>query len=165
MPSCQAWLVGGRKRRVAQSGNLHWCGSHYKFVIGDLGTWMLSISVNGQHIPFPAPLVGSCFKSSSGKLRSSCRDLSQQGPQGSLVRELVTGDPMAHSVVGWPCNRPLGVIAHRQIWQLSPRLEQGHVESIYREGNRGAHYFYLYPKDNLWLGVDPPRGQKSHGGK
>ena len=35
---------------------------------------------------------------------------------------------------------------------------------VYREGNKGAHYFSL-PKDNLWLGVDPPRGQRSCGGK
>ena len=56
MPSCQAWLIGGRKRRVAQSGNLHWCSSHYKFVSGDLGTQVPSISVNSQPVPFPAPL-------------------------------------------------------------------------------------------------------------
>ena len=37
---------------------------------------------------------------------------------------------MACSIVGWPRNRPLGIIAHCQIWQLSPRLEHGHVESI-----------------------------------
>ena len=37
-------------------------------------------------------------------------------------------------------------------------------EDIYREGNRGGPLFSL-PKDNLWLGVDPPRGQRSCGGK
>ena len=31
---------------------------------------------------------------------------------------------------GSPCKRPSGVIARHQIWQLSPRLEHGHVESI-----------------------------------
>ena len=85
MPSCQVWLIGGRKRRVAQSSNLHWCSSRYKFVSSGLGTRVPSISINGQPIPFPAPLAGSCFKSSSNRSRSSCRDVSQQGPQASLV--------------------------------------------------------------------------------
>ena len=67
-------------------------------------------------------LAGSCFKMLLDRSCSSCRDISKQGPQGSLVRELVTGDPMACSIVGQPCNCPLGVIAHRQIWQLLPRL-------------------------------------------
>ena len=122
--------VGEKKRRVAQSGNLHRCSSRYKFVSGDLGTQVPSISINGQPIPFPAPLAGSCFKSSSDRSRSSCRDISKQGPQGSLVRELVTGDPMACSIVGQPRNCPSGIIPHHQIWQLLPRLKHGHVESI-----------------------------------
>ena len=119
-----------KKRRVAQSGNLHQCSSHYKFVSSDLGTQVPSVSVNGQPVPFPAPLAGSCFKSLSDMSCSSCRDVSKQGPQGSPLRELVTGDPMACSIAGRPRNHPSGVIAHRQIWQLSPRLEHGHVESI-----------------------------------
>ena len=125
-----AYRWAKKKRRVAQSSNLHRCGSCYKFVSGDLGTQVPSVSVNGQPVPFPAPLAGSCFKSSSDRSRSSCRDISKQGPQGSPVRELVTGDPMACSIVGWPHNRPSGIIARRQIWQLSPRLEHGLVESI-----------------------------------
>ena len=120
----------GEKRRVAQSGNLHWCSSHYKFVSSDLGTQVPSISINGQPVLFPAPLAGSCFKLSSDRSRSSCRDVSKQGPQGSLVRELVTGHPLACSIAGQPRNHPSGVIAHHQIWQLSPRLEHGCVESI-----------------------------------
>ena len=91
---------------------------------------MPSISVNGQPVPFPAPLAGSCFKSSSDRSHSSCRDISKQGLQGSLARELVTGDPMACSIVGQPHNHPSGVITHCQIWQLLPRLEHGRVESI-----------------------------------
>ena len=80
-PSCQVRLIGGRKkRRVAQSGNLHWCSSHYKFVSGDLGTQVPSGSVNGQPVPFPAPLAGSCFKLSLDRSCSSCRDVSKQGP-------------------------------------------------------------------------------------
>ena len=90
-PSCQARLLGGQKRRVAQSGNLHWCSSRYKFVSSGLGTRVPSISVNGQPVPFPAPLAGSCFKSLSNRSHSSCRDISQQGPQASVVRELVRG--------------------------------------------------------------------------
>ena len=129
-PLCQVWLIGGRKRRVAQSGNLHWCSSCYKFVSGGLGTRVPSISVNGQPIPFPCPLAGSCFKSSSDRSCSSCRDISQQGLQASLARELVTGDPMACSIVGHPCKHPSGIVTHRQIWQLSPRLKHGRVESI-----------------------------------
>ena len=119
-----------KKRRVAQSGNLHRCSSHYKFVSSDLGTQVPSVSINGQPVPFPARLAGSCFKSSSDRSRSSCRDISKQGPQGSLARELVTGDPMACSIVGRPRNCPSGIITHHQIWQLSPRLKHGRVESI-----------------------------------
>ena len=119
MPSCQARLTGGRKKRTC---------------IGVvLVTSLLvvpSISVNGQPIPFPSPLTGSCFKLLSDRSCSSCTDISKQGPQGSLARELVTGDPMACSIAGQPRNHPSGIIAHRQIWQLSPRLEHGCVESI-----------------------------------
>ena len=79
---------------------------------------------------FLPPFAGSCFKSSSDRLCSSCRDIAKQGPQGSPARELVTGDPMACSIAGQPRNHPSGVIARRQIWQLSPRLEHGRVESI-----------------------------------
>ena len=130
-PLCQVRLIGRwKKRRVAQSGNLHRCSSHYKFVSSDLGTQVPSISINSQPIPFPAPLAGSYFKSLLNRLHSSCRDVSEQGLQGSPVRELVTGDPMACSIAGWPHNHPSGVIACCQIWQLSPRLEHGRVESI-----------------------------------
>ena len=103
-PSCQARLIGGRKRRVAQSGNLHWCSSHYKFVSGGLDTQVPSVSVNGQPGPFPAPLA--CFKSLSNRSHSSCRDVSQQSPQASLARELVTGDPMDCSIAGRPRKHP-----------------------------------------------------------
>ena len=125
MSSCQAWLEVSKKRRVAQSGNLHKCSSHCK-----LGTWLPRVSVNGQPIPFPALLVGSCRKVSLGRLHSSCRDISQQGPQTSLARELVTGDPMACSILGRARKHPSGIITHRQFWQLLPGLEHGHVESI-----------------------------------
>ena len=91
---------------------------------------MPGVSVNGQPIPFPAPLEESCFKTSSGRLRSSCGDVSQQGPQSPPMRELVTGDPMACSILGCPCKCPPGFIAHRQSWQLSPGLKHGHVEYI-----------------------------------
>ena len=37
---------------------------------------------------------------------------------------------MACSIAGRPRKCPSGIVAHRQIWQLSPRLEHGHVESI-----------------------------------
>ena len=37
---------------------------------------------------------------------------------------------MACSIVGRPRNHPSGIIACRQIWQLSPRLKHGCVESI-----------------------------------
>ena len=90
-PSCQARLIGGQKRRMAQSGNLHWCSSCYKFVSSGLGTRVPSVSVNSQPVPFPAPLAGSCFKSLSNRSHSSCRDISQQGSQASVVRELVRG--------------------------------------------------------------------------
>ena len=70
------------------------------------------------------------FQASSGRLRSSCGDVSQQGPQGPPMRELVTGDPMACSVSGHPHKCPLGFIARRQSWQLSPGLKHGRVESI-----------------------------------
>ena len=58
--------VGKKKRRVAHFGNLHRRSSRSKFVSGDLDTQVPGVSVNGQPIPFPAPLEGSCFKMSSG---------------------------------------------------------------------------------------------------
>ena len=91
---------------------------------------MPGISVNGQPVPFPAPLVESCFKMLSGQLHSSCRDVSQQGPQSPPTRELVTGDPMACSIQGRPHKCPSGFIARHQTWQLSPGLKHGRVESI-----------------------------------
>ena len=130
MPSCQAQLEVGKKRRVVHSGNLHKCSSHCKFVSGDLGTQVPRVSVNSQPVLFLAPPVGSCRKVSLGRLRSSCRDVSQQGPQASLVRELVTGDPMACSILGCRRKHPSGIIARRQFWQLLSGLEHGRVESI-----------------------------------
>ena len=91
---------------------------------------MPGISVNGQPILFPAPFKESCFKMSSGRLCSSCGDISQQGPQSPPMRELVTGDPMACSIPGRPRKHPSGIIARRQTWQLSPGLKHGRVESI-----------------------------------
>ena len=91
---------------------------------------MPGISVNGQPVPFPAPLKESCFKTSLGRLRSSCRDVCQQGPQSPPTRELVTGNPMACSILGHPRKHPSGFTARRQTWQLSPGLAHGHVESI-----------------------------------
>ena len=76
------------------------------------------------------PPAGLCFKVPSGRSRSSCRDVSQQGPQASLVGELVTGNPMACSISGHPRRCPSGIIAHHQYWWFIPGLEQGHVESI-----------------------------------
>ena len=70
------------------------------------------------------------FQASSGRLRSSCGDVSQQGPQGPPTRELVTGDPMPRSILGHPRKCPSGFIACRQSWQLSPGLKHGCVESI-----------------------------------
>ena len=130
MPPCQAWLKGGQKNEgwlilVTFIGVV--------LVAGLLvGTWILECPVS----PLTAspscflPLEESCFKTSSGRLCSSCGDVSQQGPQSPLTRELVTGDPMACSVLGHPRKHPLGFIAHSQTWQLWPRLEHGRVESI-----------------------------------
>ena len=67
---------------------------------------------------------------SLGRLHSSCRDISQQGLQAPLVRELVTWNPMACSIAGHPRKCPSGIIACRQFRQLLPRLKHGHVESI-----------------------------------
>ena len=46
------------------------------------------------------------------------------------MNELVTGDPMACSILGRPRKCPPGFIARRQSWQLSPGLKHGRVESI-----------------------------------
>ena len=96
-------------------------------------TWVLGcpaspLTASPSH--FLPPLAGSCFKASLDRSGSSCRDVSKQGPQGSPARELVTGNSMACSIAGQPRNCPSGIIAHRQIWQLSPRLKHGRVESI-----------------------------------
>ena len=66
----------------------------------------------------------------SGRSCSSCRDVSQQGPQAPLARELVTWNPMACSIAGHPRKCPSGIIACRQFWRLLPTLEHGRVESI-----------------------------------
>ena len=90
---------------------------------------MPGISINGQPVPFPAPSknhVSRCHWVDC----LSCGDVSQQGPQSPPTRELVTGDPMACSVLGRPCKCPSGFIARRQTWQLSPGLKHGRVESI-----------------------------------
>ena len=107
---------------------------------------MPGISVNGQPVPFPAPLEESCFKTSSGTLRSSCRDISQQGPQSPPTRELVTGDPMACSISGHPCKCLSGFIARRQSWQLSLGLKHGRVESI----DQLAHYHAQFNTPTEW---------------
>ena len=121
---------------------------------------------------FLPPLAGSCFKSSSDRSHSSCRDISKQGPQGSPVRELVTGDPMACSIAGRPHTRLSGIIAHCQIWQLLPRLKHGCVESIdqlaqyhaqidtpmewhhqFCSGETRLDRYVVYPKQlTLWFG-------------
>ena len=140
LPSEKRWhaLVPGvayrwaKKRRVAQSGNLHRCSSRYKFVSGDLGTQVPSISVNSQPVLFPAPLplqdhVSSRHQIGHAHLAETSLSKAHKVLQ---VRELVKGDPMACSIMKRPHNHPSGVIARRQIWQLSPRLEHGCVESI-----------------------------------
>ena len=95
-PLARHGLRWSKKKRVAHSSNLHKCSSHCKFVSGDLGTW-LRVSVNCQPIPFPAPLVGPCHKVSSGRLCSSCRDVSQQEnlSQGILWPVLFRGTPIS----------------------------------------------------------------------
>ena len=97
-----------------------------------MGTWILECPVSPLTTS-PSHFLPPCrimFQASSGRLRSSCGDISQQGPQGPPMRELVTGDPMARSVLGHPRKCPSGITAHRQSWQLSPGLKHGRVESI-----------------------------------
>ena len=129
-PHDRRGLRWAKKRRGAHSGNLHKCSSHCKFVSSNLGTSVPRVFINGQPVPFLAPLVRSCLKVSSDRLRSSCRDISQQGPQASPVREIVTGDPMACSIPGRPRKRPSGTIACHQFWQLLSGLKHGRIESI-----------------------------------
>ena len=57
------------------------------------------------------PPVRLCFKVPLERSCSSCRDISQQGPQASLVGELVRGNNMACSILGRPCKCPWGVIS------------------------------------------------------
>ena len=122
--------LGGRKRRVAQSGNLHWCSSCYKFVSSGLGTRVPSISVNGQPVLFPAPLqdhvssrrrIGHAHLAEMS-LSKACKLLQQENLSQGILWPV--------SFVGHPHKHPSGIITHRQIWQLSPKLEHGHVESI-----------------------------------
>ena len=97
-----------------------------------VGTWILECPASpltaspSRFLP-PRRIM---FQASSGRLRSSCGNISQQGPQGPPTRELVTGDPMARSISGHPRKHPSGFTAHRQSWQLSPGLKHGRVESI-----------------------------------
>ena len=129
-PHARLGLRWAKKRRVAHPGNLHKCSSHCKFVSSDLGTSVPRVFINGQPVPFLAPLVRSWLKVSSDRLCSSCRDISQQDPQASPVRELVTGNPMPCSIPGHTRKRPSGTIACRQFWQLLSGLEHDRVESI-----------------------------------
>ena len=97
-----------------------------------MGTWILECPASPL-MASPSCFLPPCrimFQASSGRLHSSCRDVSQQGPQGPPTRELVTGDPMARSIPGRPRKHPSGFIAHCQSWQLSPGLKHGCVESI-----------------------------------
>ena len=132
MPSCQAWLIGGQKKKEGWLNPVTCIG--VVLITSLLAvTWVLRcpaspLMASPSH--FLPPLAGSCFKLSSDRSRSSCRDVSKQGPQGSPVRELVTGDPMACSIARRPRNHPSGIITHRQILQLLPRLEHDCVESI-----------------------------------
>ena len=132
MPSCQVWLYRWAKKKGEE-----WLISvtfiGVVLVAGLLaGTWILECPASPL-MASPSHFLPPCrimFQASSGRLRSSCGDVSQQGLQGPLMRELVTGDPMARSVPGHPRKRPSGFIARRQSWQLSPGLKHGRVESI-----------------------------------
>ena len=72
------------------------------------GTWILECPAS-LLTASPSCFLPPCrimFQASSGRLCSSCGDVSQQGPQGPPMRELVTGDPMARSVSGRPVSTP-----------------------------------------------------------
>ena len=96
------------------------------------GTWILECPAS-LLMASPSRFLPPCrimFQASSGRLCSSCRDVSQQGPQGPPMRELVTGDPMARSVSGTPVSTPRASLP-----VISPgnsRLDSKHgcVESI-----------------------------------
>ena len=146
MPSCQAWLIGGQKE-----GWLISVTYISVVLIASLlaVTWILRCPASllmASPSNFLPPCRRSCFKVPSDRSRSSCRDVSQQGPQASLVGELVTGDPMACSIVGCPHKHPSSIVAHRQIWQLLPGLEHGRVESI----NQLAQYHTQFNTPMEW---------------
>ena len=132
MPSCQARLYRWAKKK-GEGWLISVTFIGVVLVAGLLaGTWILECPVSPLTAS-PSRFVSPCrimFQASSGRLHSSCRDVSQQGPQGPPTRELVTGDPMACSVPGRPCKHPSGFIARCQSWQLSPGLKHGRVESI-----------------------------------
>ena len=132
MPSCQV-----RLHRWAKKKGEGWLISvtyiGVVLIAGLLvGTWILECLASPL-MASPSRFLPPCrimFQALSGRLHSSCGDVSQQGPQGPLMRELVTGYPMARSILGHPRKRPSGIIARRQSWQLSPGLKHGRVESI-----------------------------------
>ena len=116
MPSCQAQLIGGQKRRVAQSSNLHWCISHYKFVSGGLGTWVPSISINSQPVPFPAPL--------QDHVSSHCRIGRAHHAETSLskARKLLWQENLSQGIL-WPVPLWGGPISAP--WALSSIVRSG----------------------------------------
>ena len=115
-PSCQAWLIGGQKRRVTQSDNLHWCSSHYKFVSGGLGTQVPSVSVNGQPVPFPAPLQD--YVSSLHQI--GCTHLAEMSL--SKARKLLWQENLSQGIL-WPV--PLWGTPVSTPWALSPVVRSG----------------------------------------
>ena len=106
-----------KRRKVAHSGNLHWCSSYSKFVSSDLGTRVSSVSINSQPIPFPAPLTGSCFKASLDRSCSSLilqRSLSARPASFSGGRNCHRGS-YGLIIPGHPRKHPSGIVTHRQI--------------------------------------------------
>ena len=92
---CARHGLGGRKRRVAQSSNLHWCSSCYKFVSSGLGTWVPSVSINGQPVLFPAPLQDHV----SSRRQISCAHLAEMSL--SKAHKLLKQENLSQGIL-WP---------------------------------------------------------------
>ena len=152
-PHARRGFIGGQKKKEGWLISVTFIS--VVLVAGLLaGTWILEcpaspLTASPSHFLTPCRIM---FQASSGRLRSSCRDISQQGPQGPPMRELVTGDAMAYSVPGRPRKRPSGFIAGRQSWQLSPRLKHGRVESIDQLAWYHTQFNTRYAVNPEWLG-------------
>ena len=123
--SCQVRLIGGQKKGEGWLISVTFIG--VVLVAGLLaGTWILEClasPLTANPSRFLPPSKNHVSRRHWVNCAHLAKTFSQQGPQSPPTRELVTGDPMACSILGHPRKHPSGFIAHHQTWQLLPGLK------------------------------------------